>query len=300
MDEALEALLEKLRRAAQHARDFMDSYQPWHHGDPYRVVCDFEPHPTKPDIEKRCWSLELTREPPLAYWAALTGELLYQLRSVLEHLAYAAASRDSHPYAPPSGVGFPIFLKRNKYEQAGVHGAEPRLAGMSDTVRALIKELQPFDPGWDGEPRKHPLWLLHELSDTDRHESPHIAAGFARLGNIQVGQRHNVEVLAFRPREGPFEDGAKIATATVRWLDPVDAEVHVNLSLGPQIAFSVPGRAAQKPYAGLPVLRTLADIHGFVVRQVFYDRLGHYLFPDEIIQGIPLPADIHPPWIVYQ
>jgi len=149
-------------------------------------------------------------------------------------------------------------------------------------------------------PTAAPALLLHELSDTDRHATPHLAASLARLGGIEVGELHNAEILAFRPREGPFENRAVVATGTVRWLDADDAEVKVQLALAPHIAFAIPGPTAHKPYAGRPVLRTLADIHWYVIRDVFLGHLAPYLFPDDFSTDKITPADIRPPWIVYE
>ena len=159
----------------------MASYADWRDGPTYRPVSDLEPHPTKPEMSKGEWRVELLSPPPLADWAALTGEILYQLRSMLEHLAYLVARSDGRPARPATRHRLLRSSSMRPSTTAPAAAAQIcMIAGMSGAARALRQSSCSRSTRDRTTSRGlRPLWLLHELSDTDRHATPHLAAGLA-------------------------------------------------------------------------------------------------------------------------
>lgn len=96
----------------------------------------------------------------------LAGEILYQLRSSLDHLVHQlvilsgneAKLRDSRKHQ------FPIFETQAGYKErsAGM------IAGVSDEIAGMIERQQPYVHRPDG-PRDDALWILQDLNNTDKH-----------------------------------------------------------------------------------------------------------------------------------
>src|SRR6266576_6063457 len=72
-------------------------------------------------------------------WSVILGEFFYCLRSSLDHLAWqlVLASRGT----PTSRTEFPVFKEETEFDRK----APVKMAGMSRPIRALIRELQPWN-----------------------------------------------------------------------------------------------------------------------------------------------------------
>ena len=105
-------------------------------------------------------SERLPEEP--ARISLLVGEVLHQLRSALDHLIgrlEAANGRERE-----SGFEFPIFWDRGRFKREGFQ----RFQGVSTGAADVIERCQPYHrpaPSY----KDHPLWILHDLNNTDKH-----------------------------------------------------------------------------------------------------------------------------------
>jgi hypothetical protein len=96
------------------------------------------------------------QETPLKI-ANITGDVLQNLRSALDHLAYNLAT--SSGTAGNSHIYFPISDDVIKYEKSKVEKTQ----GMSQETINLIDSIMPYKDG------NKVLWQLHRLNNVDKH-----------------------------------------------------------------------------------------------------------------------------------
>lgn len=99
-------------------------------------------------------------------FAIRTGEALYQLRSVLNHVVMLLSD------VPPEdrSTEFVITLDRESFNgDSGKRRLSKRLDAIREPrARSFIEAVQPFNQV-NGDPANDPLWVLHELFMADKH-----------------------------------------------------------------------------------------------------------------------------------
>ncbi|TXK53846.1 hypothetical protein FVP63_07415 [Salinibacterium sp. dk5596] len=108
--------------------------------------------------------------------SVLFGEWLYNLRSALDYVIWAAAVHTSRQYPPPgeSALQYPIYddessWRRNLY----------RLAPLAEHHREMLLTMQPFNSNPDG----NYLGWLNRLARIDRHRT--LAVSTARIAEAE-------------------------------------------------------------------------------------------------------------------
>jgi hypothetical protein len=130
----------------------------------------------------------------------LTGEIVYHLRSALDHFAWQAAR--VHVTQPLPTVQFPIFTEEPTSDRR-LKRFEGNLAGIRDPARQIIMDLQPFKPNNRGtDARLNRLAVLNELNIIDKHHS---------LNPVSVNTRMPIlpMIEIFGPKN--FDDGEIVA-----------------------------------------------------------------------------------------
>lgn len=108
---------------------------------------------------------------------AMSGDVLQNLRSALDHLAYQLFRHHSGEKASARHICFPIFDDESNYlSQRG-----KKLEGIHPHSIAAIDQVKPYKGGNDV------LWRLHKLNNIDKHRTL-ITAGTA-LHSIFIGER---------------------------------------------------------------------------------------------------------------
>lgn len=115
--------------------------------------------------------LRFSNEPPMQRWALLVGDVIHNLRSALDHLAWQlGVLRGVEPHARTE---FPIFKERGRFRKVDNNGRPSRASGwdkissLKPIHRAIIEAQQPYHAG---EQAKHQsLWVLQELNNVDKH-----------------------------------------------------------------------------------------------------------------------------------
>lgn len=159
----------------------------------------------------------------------MAGRILYGIRSSLDNLAWQLVLVGGG--TPGKHTEFPVFEDETKF-----NGRAPRMMdGMSDTAKAAIERLQPFNE-WPEHPEHATLWKIHDLNNIDKHRLPYITG--LVLARVRGGFRHvgasGAELVYLAEQGAPIEDGAVLAH--VRW-DPAqmkalgDAKVDVDLEM---------------------------------------------------------------------
>jgi hypothetical protein len=154
----LESANLKLVRAAKHLRAIKRCIAEYAANKPHEIV-------SKPNRKKR---LKI-RAAPIEI-AILTGEMLYQMRSALDHLAFELVKRN-----PKIAIIDPKWEKNAQFPlRTSIPNCAPALAkgklsndlpGVSDKALTFIESLQPYNRGADN------TWLciLCKLSKIDKH-----------------------------------------------------------------------------------------------------------------------------------
>jgi hypothetical protein len=107
----------------------------------------------------------------------LLGDCVHNLRSALDHLACQVTLLDLPADADPDGVcddtQFPIAsCSERQFERM----AKRRIPLFSSKHKALVKRLQPYHAGDEAE--RHPLSVLADLSNADKHRLVNPTYGF--------------------------------------------------------------------------------------------------------------------------
>jgi hypothetical protein len=148
----------KIERAKKHLLEF-DALAESFNGLTHQIVVsnqDFSGGPFQmsggvPDI----------REYPVASFplVAVAGDIVQNLRSALDHLAYQLAEVGTPSTTPSEWVAFPIVRDPKDYEAAKAR----KVQGMRPEAVKAIDDLKPYKGGND------PLWRLHELNNINKH-----------------------------------------------------------------------------------------------------------------------------------
>jgi hypothetical protein len=165
-------------------------------------------------------------EPFRDQWLVIVGEILYDLRSALDHLA--------HAIVPPPGTGseFPVF-----HQEHGPNGflakAPAKLPGLQQgepDAWDIIERLQPYKRTG----KRDSLWVLHELNIIDKHRYP--VARTAAPYETRFGFRlpPGVRLPEFIPAADSLDFVQDNRVATFRFADP-----HPEVNLQPEFALNV-------------------------------------------------------------
>src|SRR5882724_2518266 len=120
-------------------------------------------------------------EPPLEL-SAVVGDFLSNIRSALDYMVTQVVAANP-PHKPNRQTMFPICSSRDNFQE---QLKRRRLAGVPSNALTIIESVQPFDL------LRHPLALLDELCNADKHRDLHfttsvasdLAVSFSRGGHV--------------------------------------------------------------------------------------------------------------------
>lgn len=138
-------------------------------------------------------------------WPVLIGEVAYNLRSALDQLVCQLAllkepTRD-HNFCVVNHATFPLFLDPEtattvKQSAKFTRGRLHYLRGEHITA---IERFQPYNPG--NRDAFNPLWLLHQLNNTDKHNIVVLVAKYILDPRFRLPPGTGGESLFARQRE---------------------------------------------------------------------------------------------------
>lgn len=160
----------KLRRSLRHLRELEVAIDAYAKAHPYKVV----PHESNEVHPRRRTFYAFVNQPPDPALSIVLGDVLYNLRSALDHLAVAFVAPGRRRNA-----SFPIFVDdlwatdpaTGCYVNADEHARkafDTATKTMSDDALEVIRSLQPFRTH-PHAPATSPLALLNRLSSADKH-----------------------------------------------------------------------------------------------------------------------------------
>jgi hypothetical protein len=115
----------------------------------------------------------------------IAGDFCYCLRSGLDQLAWQLA-RINKVAHPRTHTSFPIFSVKSP------NGFQDKTRDVLPGAVEVIEALQPYHRGDDF--KNHPLWLLNELCNIDKHMifAVHSTLGTVRFPNVDVVYRRDL------------------------------------------------------------------------------------------------------------
>ncbi len=147
----------KLRRARKHLEDLERLMGSFIEAETKRVAVEHDPQ-----TGARLWVLHQPGKPDPA-WGTIIGDVLYNLRSALDHLAWQLVlANGKNPNT--MDAGFPIFESVESYATKGL----AQVRGMSERVRTEMEAAQPYhrpSTTW----RTDDLLLLNRLNNVYKH-----------------------------------------------------------------------------------------------------------------------------------
>lgn len=182
-------------------------------------------------------SLEAHAEPPMSL-GAIIGDVLHNLRSALDSVAWETCQRAGVPADRENRVYFPIGIRPAEWKSL----AGRQLPNVAQTHVQVFRRQQPWY--WDEEARangmnvvstadKHPLARLHQLAKVDRHRVPRPV--LARAGDTWLGGPTGVQVELTR---GPVRR-ARPGEVVLEWrMNPPGAVSEFNTAGDPILVLS--------------------------------------------------------------
>jgi len=161
MESALAATTEKMKWAREHTRELATLTNAWLKANPYELRSDFYP-----DVNVVAVTIA-TENPPLRF-GVMAGNIVYQLRSILDHLVCQLVVANGQE--PTSVNQFPVYTPDRKVIKNAAHFDQVTrdgvLLGVREEHRAAIELFQPYHrQDW----ATHPLAVLQRLNNIDKH-----------------------------------------------------------------------------------------------------------------------------------
>jgi len=221
----LTAIHDRLLRADENIEEIRGALRVFHGSDAYNLRAELDL-----DDDQGLHLLGALIPPPLRVFT-LVGDILHELRSALDHLAWQMVRENGGE--PDDSTYFPILPVPRDAPQKGPNRGKHPLpnvqGGVSDAARAVLEEAQPYK--WGDDYAKHPFWVLNWLNIRDKHR--HIAIRGVDMTNIVVG-------VGLRPL-GAFTMTVRTLGASEHGAEcefvPDDSEVDVKVTGTLQVSF---------------------------------------------------------------
>jgi hypothetical protein len=199
----------KVARAKEHLIDLQMAVNAYADLHPYTVSKRIEGKKETPR-----WRLEFTASPANTNIPILAADVIYNLRSSLDHLMSAMVAKKDRGKAM-----FPIFFEgvweaivpgenQERIKQRMRWASD--IKTVPDEAVAVLKKLQPADTAGD-DPRTFYLRLINGLSNRDRHEKlPVVASGLSSMrAELTIGGGKIIELRGREP-DSTLQDQADL------------------------------------------------------------------------------------------
>jgi len=204
----------KLGRAEELLNHLNTEVRAWLNFKPYSGVPTHNAEMTHYAITAR-----VHREPDIVRWSLQVADIVHNLRCALDHMLWAIVVHESLPN-DPVGAGadhlqFPIW------ECPPNSDARRNIRCLSQPVRAAIKFVQPYHAVFTHPLPIHPLILLNDIDNRNKHRLLHLAISSAASGKVRfnyVGNAQNDPEVSIE--RGEIKDGTELVSATFKIPQP--------------------------------------------------------------------------------
>jgi hypothetical protein len=175
----------KLGRAREHFDGIKSELSEWRDSRPYSIIKEHNA-----EVGRHSMIVEL-RSSPFDRWSLMAADCVSNLRSVLDHLVYAFAVRDTGKAIPPDAwkLQFPICDDCAAFKREIKKG---RINGLGSKAQAFIERAQPYNRGYttiDSTRIPPILTVLREFNDLDKHRLLNVAITHITQGQINFASR---------------------------------------------------------------------------------------------------------------
>lgn len=248
----------KIERARKHITKLDALLDAFHKSHPYRLVHDKNAETGKIDFRVK-FTREIPRDVPV-----VVGDAVHNLRSALDHFAYAAVPGATFK------TEFPIWRPPRSPKVVDIENlVADKLRGASPALIEAVNTLQPHEGG-NGEW----VWALDRLDVIDKHRllltirtgqsvnalipHPGLKAALAQLGPGAVEAMRSLYLIG----TDPVQDGDVVFS-----IAPEDVEDDDEFRLRLYVELDEPASLRHKPVA--PTLTALADeVEGLLERLI--------------------------------
>lgn len=221
VDERLRHVTLKVERAKQHVADLDGEIRRFLDTDPYVVG-------TKHDPQSRqliYYVVRVEATPPRL--SVIAGDVLQNLMSALDHLAYQLVMADTGDDPPPhrSRIYFPIARDAAEYETKKIR----KIEGVRQETLNTIDAIKPYKGGNDQ------LWSLYQLNNVEKHRL--LMTVGSMLRSVDVGAVISGNIAKVLAASGGWPKGVPmpLLRAFVRPGDPL-----VPLKAGDELFIDAP------------------------------------------------------------
>lgn len=165
----------KLDWASGHFNTLVAALDQFAQTRPYKFVVQHHP-----EIPSHHYKPYLTSAPPDSL-ALILGDVVHNLRSALDHVAFALVKRAR--VEPHSQLVFPIRSSRKKVIEQ-IDSGQLRLLG-TDMCQLIIDDIEPYEGGNGAD-----LYTLHKLDNLDKHRELIPTMQLSRVHGISVRDEH--------------------------------------------------------------------------------------------------------------
>jgi hypothetical protein len=145
----------KVERAKKHVIDLESAWSAFLKTNPYEIVPKDDPQ-----AAERTYFLRQAKEIP-SNISLIIGDVLQNLRSALDHVAYHLAVVNSASAKTLATTYFPIFPGPVEYHA----GKGRKIDGLRQDAVKAIDSVEPYGGG-----KGDLLWVLHTLNNVDKHK----------------------------------------------------------------------------------------------------------------------------------
>ena len=232
----------KLTRASKHLKAIKRYIADYSSGRPFEVI-------SGQTEGKKITKVKIRKAPPPEI-SILSGEMIYQMRSALDHLAFGLVERNTTGKLLPLGweerCEFPLRATIPKINKVPCKLPAPYsvfshcLPEISKTAFEFIEHLQPY---YRVGKLNNTLGFLATLSNIDKHR-------YLNVVGVRISRRQTIRYASGLSLEGfdTFDHGAKFQTET---RSKPDRAVYVNRRFGVAVHFDE--LALSGGAVGLPV-----------------------------------------------
>ena len=212
----------KLDRAKEHLDDLVLEIKRFYKTNPYDGVIQ-----DNPETQQR--EFRVTQADPLPdSLAVISGDVLHNLRSALDHLAWQLVLANGGE--PNSNTAFPVWRSESKFKSSRPGYAK----GVSKAALDILYGLKPYKGGNDA------LWRIHQLDIVDKHRllltvAMRHESVILDLGSLLNSPNFPSVPVAINPAEKQV-----IEVGSVLFVAPLGDETHDDVKANFEVAIREP------------------------------------------------------------
>ena len=233
----------KIDRAMEHLLKLNEELHRYLDLDPIALVRQIQP-----DGETSAIAVQLTTQPPVLL-SVLVGEIAHQLRSAVDHIAYGLVLAAGN--TPTTRTSFPVCKSRPN--RLAVHG------GVSNEALSRIDELQPYQ---QDDPTAHPLYVLNELWNVDKHRTLHLTALMLTNTQVFLGTPDESSLVGGQFQTGVIGNDGIIGV--FRFASEIDPNLEVTAMGSSFVGLDEPGSSP----SNYPVQSLLEYLYNYVSKEM--------------------------------